>query len=88
LCKAVKTNRGLEIIKGENQKKILESVQSLEQNLIPVLNPILQEIQKSVETIYKGENEAKNMLAAVDWCIAKGLVQSGVTILQEGIVTE
>jgi CRISPR-associated Csx2 family protein len=87
LCNAIKTNRGLEIIKGENQKQIIDNVQTLEQNLLPVLNPILREIQQSVETIYRGKDDTRNMLAAVEWCIDKQLVQAGVTLLQEGIVT-
>lgn len=83
----IKTNRGEDIIRGDAAKKIIAILSSLEQNLIPALNPILEKIKVDVQKVFVAENDAKNMLAAVEWCIDKQLIQEGFTILQEGIIT-
>jgi CRISPR-associated Csx2 family protein len=86
-CQVIKTNRGKDIIAGRLQKEILEILCSLEQNLILALNPILKKMEISVKKTYQGENNVYNMLAAVEWCQEKNLVQEGLTILQEGIIS-
>jgi CRISPR-associated Csx2 family protein len=83
----IKTNRGKEIIEGRLQKEILNTLNSLEPNLISALNPILKKIEISVKKTYQGDNNVRNMLAAVEWCQEKNLVQEGLTILQEGIIS-
>jgi CRISPR-associated DxTHG motif protein len=87
LSQAIKLNRGNVILKGEKHKIILDSLVSLQQNLIPPLNPILQKLQADVAPIFSGENDTRNLLLAVQWCIDKGLTQAGITLLQEGIIT-
>jgi CRISPR-associated Csx2 family protein len=83
----IKTNRGKDIIEGRLQKEILNILNSLEQNLISALNPILKKMEISVKKTYQGDNNVRNMLAAVEWCQEKNLVQEGLTILQEGIIS-
>ena len=83
----IRTNRGKELIKGKAPAKIITILNSLEQDLIKPLNPILAELKHSINDIYAGENETKNMLLAVNWCIEKQLIQEGFTILQEGIIS-
>lgn len=83
----IKTNRGKEIISGNAAKRIIDILDSIEQNSIPALNPILEKIKVDVKKVFIKENDAGNMLAAVEWCIDKQLIQEGFTILQEGIVT-
>ncbi|MDR2755136.1 MAG: TIGR02221 family CRISPR-associated protein [Planctomycetaceae bacterium] len=83
----IKTNRGQNIIEGRLQKEILEILSSLEQNLISALNPILKKMEISVKKTYQGDNNVRNMLAVVEWCLEKNLVQEGLTILQEGIIS-
>jgi CRISPR-associated Csx2 family protein len=83
----IKTNRGKDIIEGQLQKEILEILNSLEQNLISALNPILKKMEISVKKTYQGDNNVRNMLAAVEWCLEKNLVQEGLTMLQEGIIS-
>jgi CRISPR-associated Csx2 family protein len=83
----IKTNRGCELIEGKVSASIIEILGSLKQDLITPLNPILNNLQKSIELIYQGNNERMNMLLAVKWCIDKQLIQEGYTILQEGIIS-
>lgn len=83
----IRTNRGKKIIEGKAPSEIIRILGSLEQDLIKPLNPILEDIKKSVEKIYKGKNNTENMLSAVEWCIDKQLIQEGFTILQEGIIS-
>jgi CRISPR-associated DxTHG motif protein len=87
LSNEIKTNRGKDIIEGKSAEKIVSVLQTLEQSSIPALNPILEQIKTSVEKIFVAKNDVGNMLAAVNWCIDKQLVQEGLTILQEGIIT-
>ncbi|MGL6226200.1 MAG: TIGR02221 family CRISPR-associated protein [Thermoguttaceae bacterium] len=83
----IKMNRGKDIISGSAAKKIIEILTSLEQSLIPVLNPILEKLKTDVETCFVEENDVRNMIGAVKWCIDKQLIQEGCTILEEGIIT-
>lgn len=83
----IRTNRGMELIRGKESAEIIKTLGKIKQDLIKPLNPILEDIQKSVKSIYKGENKKENMLAVVRWCIDKQLIQEGFTILQEGIIS-
>ncbi|MCL2650337.1 MAG: TIGR02221 family CRISPR-associated protein [Candidatus Azobacteroides sp.] len=83
----IKTNRGKKIIEGEAPDNIIHILNSLEQDLIRPLNPILSDLKKSVNDIYNEKGNTKNMLLAVKWCIEKQLIQEGFTILQEGIIS-
>jgi hypothetical protein len=83
----IKTNRGKKMIEGRVAKNIVEKTGELEQEIIAPLNPILEKIEKSVKAIYKGENNPENMIATVQWCIDKNLIQEGFTLLQEGLIS-
>lgn len=83
----IRTNRGKALIEGKESVEIIETLERLKQDLIEPLNPILDNIRESVKRIHKGDNDKKNMLAAVQWCIDKQLIQEGFTILQEGIIS-
>ena len=81
----IKTNRGKKIIKGNESAEIKRILKYLKQDLIKPLNPILEKLSESVGKFK--EDDLNNMFAAVEWCIDKQLVQEGITILQEGIVS-
>lgn len=87
LSATIKTSRGPDIIKGEAAQGIITILDSLEQDLLPALNPILERIKADAKKIFVAQNDARNMLAAVGWCLDKQLIQEGFTILQEGLVT-
>jgi CRISPR-associated Csx2 family protein len=87
LCLIIKTNRGRSIIQGTIPKQVQNSLEQLEYNLIAPLNPILQQLKKSLDNIGIKDSEAGNMINIVQWCIDKELIQEGITLLQEGIVS-
>lgn len=88
LCEEIKTNRGLKVIEGKSAKNVIEILSKLQNDLIAPLNPILENIKKSVEIIHNAENDVQNMIKSVQWCIDKNLIQEGFTLLQEGIISQ
>lgn len=86
LSEDIKTNRGKAIIAGKTAKNIISSLVDLQQNIITPLNPIIEKIKNYVSGLNHQE-DVKNMLYAVKWCIEKNLVQEGFTLLQEGILS-
>ena len=83
----IRTGRGIKLIEGKASANIIDILNSLKQDLITPLNPILAALKQSVEAIYKEKGSKENMLLAVQWCIEKQLIQEGFTILQEGILS-
>lgn len=82
------TCRSKDIINGEAFIKIKDIVKEIETrkiiNIIP-LNTILNKI-KDVVTHFE-TNSVANILVAVELCITYKLIQEGITILQEGLIT-
>jgi CRISPR-associated Csx2 family protein len=87
LTKDIKTNRGNSIVSGQNQKQIIDILDNLKQELLPALSPILKKIEDDVKTIYNKEKDVNNLISSVKYCIDKNLIQEGLTILQEGIIS-
>src|SRR5690606_8240979 len=54
-------------------------------NLLQPFIPILKELEKDISEFK--EDDACNLMEAVQWCINKGLIQEGITLLQEGLIT-
>jgi CRISPR-associated Csx2 family protein len=86
LSEDIKTNRGKAIINGKIATNIISALVDLQQNIITPLNPIIEKIKTSVTGFHQQE-EVKNMLHAVKWCIEKNLIQEGFTLLQEGLIS-
>ncbi len=86
LSEDIKTNRGKAIIAGKTATNILKALEDLQQNIITPLNPIVEKIKNSISD-FKKQEDVKNMLYAVIWCLEKNLVQEGFTLLQEGILS-
>jgi len=86
LSEDIKTNRGKAIIAGKTATNIVNALAVLEQNIIAPLNPIIEKIKNSISN-FNQQEDAKNMLYAVKWCLEKNLVQEGFTLLQEGILS-
>jgi len=91
LCLNLKTVRGRRIIEGveaENIKNILTKLEQAEDlYMIAPLKPILDELKNSVIGMDQELDNYNNMLNAVKWCIDKQLIQEGLTLLQEGILS-
>jgi len=82
------TCRSKEIINGDAFIKIKDILQEIEQrdtiNIKP-LETLLSKIKDIV--IYFEKNSVANILVAVSLCIRYQLVQEGITLLQEGLIT-
>lgn len=81
------TVRGYELIEGRKIVRLRELIIDLKKNkeILAPLKPLLAVIEEKVSG-YKAQN-LDNGFRAVDWCIEHELVQQGITLLQETIVT-
>ncbi|SFE64699.1 TIGR02221 family CRISPR-associated protein [Thermophagus xiamenensis] len=77
----IQTCRGQNIISNASVDKVVQYIENLQDVIIKPLNPILQEIKKRLQAFKT--NNILNGLAAVEWCLNNGLIQQGITILQE-----
>lgn len=84
----IKNCRGYEIIKAKNVKKLVRNLNSIENNLIEPLMPVLEKIKDSINTfdVIADEN-ISNGFAAARWCINNNMNQQAATILQETVIT-
>ncbi|HHO47493.1 MAG TPA: TIGR02221 family CRISPR-associated protein [Desulfobacteraceae bacterium] len=79
--------RGRELVAGEAVIKLrsyLEQCKELSA-LPPPFVPLIKRITNKIEPFR--ENDAENCLRAVAWCLEHDLVQQGLTMLQEGLIT-
>lgn len=79
------TNRGINIVEAYRIEELKEKIISMKKELLPPFTLILEEIEKSISLLKKGNTD--NIIQAIQWCIDKELVQQGITMLQEGLVT-
>lgn len=81
------TARGLEIYGGEPFEKVKLAVKELKNNNeVPApLKPLLDTIHLKLNSF--ASNNIHNGFAAVKWCINHHLIQQGITLLQETIVS-
>ncbi|MEJ5284405.1 MAG: TIGR02221 family CRISPR-associated protein [Brevinematales bacterium] len=80
--------RGLQIIKGENfnkAKKLLNEIKRADLNLSYALIPLLEKIEEKITEF--NSDDILNGFRAVKWCIEHNLIQQGITILQEMLIT-
>lgn len=84
----IKNCRGYEIIKAKNVKKLVRNLNSIENNLIEPLMPVLEKIKDSINTfdVIADENISNGFAAAL-WCINNNMNQQAATILQETAIT-
>jgi CRISPR-associated Csx2 family protein len=88
LSDSIKTNRGRCLIAAKNAIKIMNGLATLKENQFEIkpLAPILKRIEDDVKPLAYADR-TNNLIEAVEWCIAKNLVQEGLTILEEFIIT-
>jgi len=83
----IMTTRGKEIVAGSafaHLKERLEECAGITDLPAP-FRPLIRDITKKIEPF--GRNSVANCLHAARWCAEHGLVQQGLTILQEGVIT-
>lgn len=67
------------------KSKLEEIIDSPELVHIKPIKPLLEEMRSEFKDY--SNNEHKNMLKVVKWCCEHNLIQQGITILQEGMIT-
>lgn len=84
---SIATCRGKEISKRtlDLKSKLEEITDSPELVYIKPIKPLLEKMSSELKTY--SADEHKNMLKVVKWCYEHNLIQQGITILQEGVVT-
>lgn len=78
--------RGMNIIASTNLSKLKKISSVLESTIIPPLNPVLNEIKKSLQNFDDKEN-VRNAFAASAWCFQNNMLQQSATILQEFVIS-
>jgi CRISPR-associated Csx2 family protein len=86
LCTYFSTVRGKFIIEGKIIRKIRENISGIKSkhNLQP-LSSLFDKIEEKIQNF--NENDVLNGFHAVEWCINHSLIQQGITLLQEMVVT-
>ena len=79
--------RGKEIAKAEVFQKIRDNIISIEAHPegFEALIPILKKVKEGLSTFEK--DDIKNGFRAIEWCIDHQLVQQGITLFRETIVS-
>ena len=87
ICKMISAVRGNRINKGKEFMYLKESIEklSVEESIIPPLIPLLEILKKKADPFQR--NSIENSFHAVNWCIEHGLLQQGITLFQENIIT-
>lgn len=83
---SIKTNRGYEIVEGSWLRKVRNTLGFLLEEDQQVFTP-LQPILRKIGDKFSNFHTMSNWEASVQWCIDHGLVQQGITQLQEGIIS-
>lgn len=86
IADSINTNRKIELISGENFRKLNALSNDLKKDLIPAYAPLIDKIQEKTQK-FSPDINIMNGFHAVDWCIKNELVQQGITLLQESVLT-
>jgi len=86
ISKSLLTNRKQIIIDAIIFKNLKKRLKLLKRNLIKPFEPIIQEIENRTKDFDENENII-NGFVAVKWCIDNHLIQQGITLLQENIIS-
>ena len=86
LTQAILTNRGKQIVAGNAFSILQDDLAKEHSGLIPLLDPVIEKLKEKIEPFDTREN-ALNGIEAVQWCINHGLIQQGMTMLQETVIT-
>ena len=85
LSRQILTNRGSDIVSGKTASYVRGYLDELVAVNNPGLQPLLDEIKKKIERFQ--DDTPYNGFVAVQWCLDHNLIQQGLTILQETILT-
>lgn len=68
------------------QKNIAHAIQSSE-HLVKPLKPLLEKMQTRFQA-YQHHQDMLNIFQVVKWCSTHNLIQQGLTLLEEGVITD
>lgn len=80
------TCRGLNIYNAVNIQTLKEALDTVKEDVIEPLAPVIQNIKSSIAPFHTNEN-IDNGFHAAEWCLNNGLYQQAATILQENVVS-
>ena len=81
------TCRGKRLAKIEAVSKIRESLKAIrKKSSIPPKLSLINKIEEKI-THFKQDDPINNILYSVDWCFMHGMIQQGITLGQESIIT-
>ena len=78
--------RGMDVIGSQSAENIRADINGLHTVVIPQLEPVLQELSKSIEP-FSASGNVLNMFKAAQWCFNNQLYQQSTTFLEEGIIS-
>lgn len=84
--KNIQTCRGNEIIDGSLAKSLMQRIENIQDTSLAPFNPIFARLKIQINRFSNTKN-VRNGLVAVDWCIQNGLIQQGLTLLQETLIS-
>jgi CRISPR-associated Csx2 family protein len=88
ICNDFTTARGYSIFENKNIEGLKKSLTQLKldfEGLIAPLIPLIDKIEQKIDKF--NNNDINNGFEAVNWCIQHNLIQQGITILQENIIS-
>jgi hypothetical protein len=84
---AFSTVRGGEITSGQLFADLQQDIQDIKQNApLEPLSPILDKITEGLSP-FRPSKDILNGFRAIEWCIQHNLVQQGITLMREAIVS-
>lgn len=84
--KSIATCRGVELCEELQISELNETLKDSDMALIRQLEPLVELISKKMQH-FQNENGIEHAFQAVRWCIDHNLLQQGITILQEGVIS-
>lgn len=83
----LQTNRGRNIVQGEIFARLMTNIDSISEDLFIIpMKPLISKVKEKVKN-FSSQEDWKNGLHAVKWCIDHNMIQQGITLLQETIIT-
>lgn len=81
-CRGEKINKEFDY---EYFNELLKKIEKLSNNFIKPMVPLIGKMNNKI--IEYKKNDILNGFRAVEWCVEHGLIQQGITLLQENIIT-
>jgi len=85
LTEKIKTCRLYDLITNENHDSLQKQLQICKNEYLQPLQPLLEKIEEKIAEFH--QDDIQNGFAAVKWCINHDLIQQGLTLLQETVIS-